>query len=312
MLAIIRPIGIAALGALLLIGNPAVAAQPSAPAAPPPVIATIKAHPALWIVRSPAGTAYLFGSIHLLPPNIDWRSQPVTQALGASDVFVFEAPLGDTGKERTLAFVRANGMLPAETSLPSLLDNTARHDYRTAVDLSHVPPEQLVHMRPWLASLIMETRLVESMHYSLESGVDRQVWTYATSQNKPVETLETVEEQLNLLMPKDQKLEVAEFDASLKELGTDANGIGALVDAWSEGRMNEVARLMNAGLKNSPGAMKLLIDDRNARWVTRISAMLAQHHTYFITVGAGHIAGPRGLPALLAARGYHVQQLAPR
>jgi hypothetical protein len=76
--------------------------------------------------------------------------------------------------------------------------------------------------------------------------------------------------------------------------------------------MNEVARLMNAGLKTTPGAMKLLIDDRNARWVTRLSAMLAQHRTYFVTVGAGHIAGPRGLPALLAARGYRVEQIAPR
>ncbi len=74
------------------------------------------------------GNAYLFGSIHLLPPNIDWRSQPVQQALAASDVFVFEAPLGDSGKEQTQSFVRANGMLPPDTSPPSLLDDKARGD----------------------------------------------------------------------------------------------------------------------------------------------------------------------------------------
>jgi hypothetical protein len=158
----------------------------------------------------------------------------------------------------------------------------------------------------------MEGHLAEAMHYSPESGVDRQIWTYAKAQNKPVEALETIDEQLRLLMPKNPKLEVEEFDASMKELNTDANEVGALVDAWKDGRMNVVARLMNDGLKNTPGAMKLLIDDRNARWVTRISAMLAQHRTYFITVGAGHIAGARGLPALLAARGYRVEQLAPR
>jgi hypothetical protein len=253
----------------------------------------------------------LFGSIHLLPPNIDWHSQPVERALGASDVFVFEAPLGDSGKEQTLAFVRANGMLPAETALPSLLDETAREDYRGAIQATHIPPEQLVHLRPWLAALVMQTHLVTAMHYSPDSGVDRQVWAYAAAQKKPVETLETIEEQLNLFMPKDRKLEVQEFDAALKDLGTDKNDIGALVDAWTDGRMSEVARLMNSGLKSTPGAMKLLIDDRNARWVTRISAMLAQPRTYFITVGAGHIAGPRGLPALLAARGYRVERIAP-
>ena len=309
MQSVFRSMCLAICGTVLLLAGSAPAAETGAA---PPVYASIKANPALWIVHSSAGTAYLFGSIHLLPPNIDWRSRPVQQALASSDIFVFEAPLGDAGKEQTENFVRANGLLPPETALPSLLGETARNDYRSALRLTHVPPEELVHLRPWLAALVMETHLVEAEHYSPDSGVDRQVWAYAKSQNKPVQTLETIDEQLRLFMPKDKKLEVEEFDASLKEIGTDVNQVGGLVDAWTEGRMNEVARLMNAGLKSTPGAMKLLIDDRNARWVTRISAMLAQHQTYFITVGAGHIAGPRGLPALLAARGYRVEQIAPR
>jgi len=309
MLSAVRSICLTILGGMFLLGSPAFSQKPQAAA---PVLATIKANPALWLVHSSAGSAYLFGSIHLLPPNIDWHSQPVQQAIEASDVFVFEAPLGDSGTKQSTAFVQAYGMLPAETALPSLLDETARRDYRAAIALAHISPDRLVHLRPWLAALVMEVQLAETMHYSPDSGVDRQVWNYVTAQKKPVETLETVDEQLKLLMPKNDKLELDEFDASMKELNTEANGIGALVDAWKDGRMGEVARLMNAGLKSTPGAMKLLIDDRNARWVTRISAMLAQHHTYFITVGAGHIAGPRGLPALLAAKGYRVEQIAPR
>src|SRR5207253_2543454 len=56
------------------------ATAPAAAAEAPPVIATIKAHPALWTVRSAKGTAYLFGSVHLLPPNIDWHSPDVDAA----------------------------------------------------------------------------------------------------------------------------------------------------------------------------------------------------------------------------------------
>jgi hypothetical protein len=308
MLSGLRSICVTASVALLVLAPPAWSTQPAAP----PVIAKIQAHPALWAVRSNSATAYLFGSIHLLPPNIEWRSAPVAQAISASDVFVFEAPLGDSGKQQTVAFVQANGMLPADTALPSLLDETSRKDFRRALELSHTPPESVVHLRPWLAAVVMETRIIESMHYSPDSGVDKQVWNYATAQNKQIETLETVDEQLNFLKPKDKALEVEEFDASLKEVGTDANEVGTLVDAWADGRMREVSRLMNAGLASTPGAMKLLIDDRNARWVMRISSMLAQHRTYFITVGAGHLAGPRGLPALLAARGYKVEQIAPK
>jgi uncharacterized protein YbaP (TraB family) len=273
----------------------------------PPVIATIKAHPALWTVHSAKATAYLFGSVHLLPPNIDWRSPAVDAALKASDVFVFEAPLGAEGQSQTAAFVRANGMLPPNEALPSLLDARARKDYRQAVAAARADPATLVHLRPWLAAIVIETSALQASHYSRSGGVDLQLWDYANAQHKKIETFETIEEQLALLMPKDQKLEKEEFEAELKEVKTSSGEIGALVDAWCDGRIAEVARLMNKGLSTTPGAMKLLIDDRNARWAKRLDAMLAEPHTYFVTVGAGHLGGPRGLPALLKAHGYKVE-----
>lgn len=285
---------------------------------PAPVLAKIKAHPALWVVHSSAATAYLFGSIHLLPANIDWHSRAVDAAMAASDVFFFEAPLGQSGVAQTADFVRANGMLPPDESLPQLLDANARKEYRdailqahTALADAHVSPDSLAHMRPWLASIVIETALMQAAHYSPDSGVDRQVFALATAEHKPIETFETVDEQLALLMSKDRKLEVEEFDASMKELKTDMGEVGPLVDAWCDGRVNDVARLLNSALSSTPGAMKLLIYDRNTRWAARMVELLAEHHTYFITVGAGHLAGPRGLPALLAARGYKVELSAP-
>jgi len=282
------------------------AAMPAAADEARPVIATIKAHPALWTVRSAKATAYLFGSVHLLPPNIDWHSPAVDAALKASDVFVFEAPMGAEVKTRTEAFVRANGMLPPNEALPSLLDARARKDYREAVAAAHADPAALLHLRPWLAAVVMETSALQASHYSRAGGVDLQLWDYANAEHKKIETFETIEEQLALLMPKDQKLETEEFEAQLKEVKTSSGQIGALVDAWCEGRIDEVARLMNKGLSTTPGAMKLLIDDRNARWANRLDGMLAEPHTYFVTVGAGHLGGPYGLPALLKERGYKV------
>ncbi|HEX3431533.1 MAG TPA: TraB/GumN family protein [Rhizomicrobium sp.] len=282
----------------------------TAAAEAPPVIATIKAHPALWTVHSSNATAYLFGSVHLLPPNIDWHSAAIDAALKSSDVFVFEAPMGAEGQAQTEAFVRANGMLPANEALPSLLDPRARKDYRTALAAAHADPAAVVHMRPWLAAIVMQTSALQASHYSRSGGVDLQLWDYANTQHKKIEIFETIDEQLALLMPKDQKLEKEEFEAELKELKTSSGEIGALVDAWCDGRISEVARLMNEGLSTTPGAMKLLIDDRNARWAKRLDIMLAEPHTYFITVGAGHLAGPHGLPALLKARNYKVEMAA--
>ncbi len=281
---------------------------PFAAAADAPVrMADIAAHPALWTVRSNAATAYLFGSIHLLPANVNWHTKAIDTALDAADIFVFEAPMDDAGKAAVAEFVRQHGSLPSGTTLSSLLGKDALKDYRHAIAIAHVAPEMLEHERPWLASILIDVAYLQQLHYGVEGGVDRQVFALAKQRKKLVRDFETPEQQLALFMPKDEKLEIAEFDADLKQFQSEQATIGAMVDAWGAGDVKSVGRLMNKDLESVPGAKKLLIDDRNAAWVKTIDAMLRQRATYFITVGAGHLVGPKGVPALLRAQGYRVE-----
>ncbi len=52
---------------------------------------------------------------------------------------------------------------------------------------------------------------------------------------------------------------------------------------------------------------KGILDNRNRRWVGELKTMLADSHVYFVTVGAAHLAGPGGVPALMRAAGYRVE-----
>ncbi|MGD0143766.1 MAG: TraB/GumN family protein [Rhizomicrobium sp.] len=273
----------------------------------PVVEAKIQANPALWTVHSANATAYLLGAIHILPANVIWHTPAIDAAIDASDTFVFEAPIDSTGQSAIAAFIRAHGLLPADVTLPSLLDDRGRRDYRDALALTKLPPDRLDQMRPWLAAIVLETTCMEQLHYSPTSGVDRQIVALATARNKSLAYFETDEQQLALLMPTDQKLEVQEFDAGLRQFRSDSASLGPLVDAWSQGNARLVGRLMNKELDTQPGAKKALIDDRNDAWVVQLDKMLREHHTYFITVGTGHLVGPHGVPALLRARGYAVE-----
>ena len=38
------------------------------------------ARPSLWHVRGPQSDVYLLGSVHILPPGVQWRSQEIEQA----------------------------------------------------------------------------------------------------------------------------------------------------------------------------------------------------------------------------------------
>lgn len=278
-----------------------------APASAQVQMATIPAHPVLWTVKSKTATVYIFGSIHLLPPNLDWRTSAIGRAMESAATFYFEAPLDAAGRAQIADFVQKNGTLPDGTTLRSLLDKRVLKDYVRACTKAHVPPEILDRERPWLAAIALEVAYLQQMHYVVADGVDQQVYAFAKAHSRSVHAFETPQEQLSLFMPKDPKLELAEFAVEVRELQTQDETIGAMVDAWSEGNAKMVGELVNKDMENEPGAKKLLIDDRNRNWIKAFDQMLAGTGVTFVTVGTGHLVGSHGVPALLRARGYSVE-----
>src|SRR6185503_8925826 len=114
------------------------AAAPTTPPSPPvhsPAASTTaaQAHPALWTVHGSNATIYLLGSIHVLPPKLQWRTPQINAALNAADTFVFEIPMDASQKADIQEFVKENGYLPKGTALPSLLPSEGRKDYTAAL-----------------------------------------------------------------------------------------------------------------------------------------------------------------------------------
>jgi len=128
----------------------------------------------------------------------------------------------------------------------------------------------------------------------------------AEKKQKQTRYLETIAEQFALLAPDDPVLEMEEFESSLKDLRDVGAELQPMVKAWASGDQAKLDKLINGDLDEFPDARKLLLDDRNRRWVPKIEAMLKEKHVFFVTVGAGHLTGPLGLPALLRKDGYQV------
>ena len=290
----------AALLAAFAFARPAVADDASV------VYAKMPAHPALWTVHGSKGTVYLFGSVHVLPPQVDWHRKEIDDAIARSDVLVFEVALDADAQRRMQDYIKAHGLLPAGQHLHDMISSDARKELDAEVAKLPLTPEAVDRMRPWLAALTIDVADITKDHYSAASGVDVQLQAHANG--KPIVGLETVEQQLALLAPGDPKTELEAFEADLKSSAESENDeIGPLIDAWMHGRVDRIASLTQKELADYPDAKKLLFDDRNKAWVEKIAAYLDQPKIYFITVGAGHLAGPRGVPALLRARGFHVK-----
>jgi uncharacterized protein len=271
-----------------------------------PAEAGAPAHPALWVVHGERGTAYLFGSIHILPPNVDWRVPPIDEAIHAASVFVFEIPNDATTQARIGKLVSEQGQLPPGASLPAMLSPQARADYEADLALTHVGPSELDGKRPWLADLFLVVRRMAEENASPGLGVDATLMREAASNHKELRYLETIDTQIALIVPSDQNLELEEFEADLKEFRNAKEEFGGLLAAWTKGDVAAIDTLINGEFSNHPEARKALLDDRNRAWVRRLKEWLKEDRVFFVTVGAGHLAGRNNLAKLLREDGLKV------
>jgi uncharacterized protein YbaP (TraB family) len=272
-----------------------------------PAIAALRPSPALWHLKGEQGEVYLLGSVHVLPPNLDWRTPAIDHAISRSDVLVFEVPQDQASIAELDALIQAKGFLPEGQSLRAQLHPAARPAYDAAVKASGLAPALVDRQRPWLAGLQLMFAQIAKLKFSVGSGVDAVLMADADKNHKEMRYLETIAEQFALLAPDDRTLEMQEFESGLKDLRDVAAGIEPMVKAWSAGDQAALDRLINGDLDEFPEARKTLLDDRNRRWAPKIEAMLKEKHVFFVTVGAGHLTGPVGLPALLRKNGYRVE-----
>jgi uncharacterized protein YbaP (TraB family) len=294
---------LAALFAIVLAWSASAQVEPTPPAT---ILAPMEAHPALWTVHGKKGTAYLFGSIHVLPPQVDWRTKEIDAAIAKADAFVFELPVDTNLQSYTQDYLLTRGTLPPGQHLRDMLSPKARAIFDKEIAGLPMSPAEFDRMRPWHADVTIDVLEMEKQHYSPEAGIEARLKKEAAARAKPVIGLETIQQQLALLAPDDPKVELENFESDLEHASKDNDEIGPLLDAWMQGDVRTLAHLTAADMKDYPKLRKVLVEDRNQAWVTKIIALLDENKTYFIAVGAAHLVGPRGVPELLRKKGLKV------
>jgi uncharacterized protein YbaP (TraB family) len=83
-----------------------------------------------------------------------------------------------------------------------------------------------------------------------------------------------------------------------------------MIDAWQSGDTGSLAAQFEEQVTERDRAMyERLLTDRNARWMTELEKLLADNDQSLVIVGAGHLVGAEGVPALLKAEGYTVERI---
>ena len=135
---------------LAAFGAIAATACATAPAAEPKA-----ARPAMWKVADADTTIYLFGTIHLLPPNMQWRSATFDKAAAGSDTLVIETDIDESNPTATIGELFKLAISPGLPPLAERVKPEKRAALATAIAKSGIPVAALDKMETWAAALAL-------------------------------------------------------------------------------------------------------------------------------------------------------------
>jgi uncharacterized protein YbaP (TraB family) len=264
------------------------------------------AEPALWVAKGPGAKVYLFGTIHVLPAGDAWMSKAVKAALAESQELWTEADISNL--RDAVAALRHYGF-DAAVDTATLLPDAYRDKYRRQMEEVGVPRVLAAHARPWLAEMLLSEAAMEKAG-PMSLGAEPTLLAYAHEHHMGTATFETLDNQIALMadMPPDVQL------FSLEQQIDAFDKAGALfqqmVAAWHAGDQAALERLINQEIRSrSELVWTELILRRNEHFERQIEDMLQGTATVFVAVGAGHLCGSDGVPALLKERGVEVTRI---
>ena len=265
------------------------------------------ADPAMWVVKDADSTVYLLGTIHLLKPGVNWRSEKLEAALKASDEFWMEVDIEeDPAIAQTYAL---NFGMDARHPLPDTLGEKNYAKLLSVAERFQIPTTHLPEMRPWLATMVLSRAQIMSVGYDPELGVDRTLEREAMAAGKPVKGFETAAQQLGFLSGLPDKIAAEMLIQTLDELEEGVAAVDTLSAAWLAGNVKQLQKEGPDKMRQSaPALYDAMLVQRNANWMKQIDAMLKGSGTQFIAVGAAHLVGSDGLPEQLRQRGYKVER----
>ncbi len=261
--------------------------------------------PAIWTVKDADSRIMLFGSVHVLPPDLAWRTKALDEALAQADDLWFETDVGGAGVTESGLLARRHGTRPGGAGLIATLSPAGRTRLERVTTRLGLAPAALDGLRPWLAEMTLSVAALAAQGAGVEAGVERSLLDAAPKAER--KTLESAAEQIAFFAEAPEADQLASLEDTLRQLDEDPAFYDRLIRAWIAGDLKTIEVLGLEPLKTvSPVLYQRLIVERNRRWVEAIRRRLAGSGETVIVVGAGHLVGPDGVPALLRAQGIEV------
>lgn len=286
--------------------------------AAPAAVAAAAAEPPMWVARDADSTIYLFGTVHLLDPAIQWRTPRMLEALDEAKQLWVEVAI-PPGGEMELAMTMLQRAMSPEQPLSSRLNEAEREQLKKL--LARSPDAAALGAaiemtKPWFATLMLGVAPLMAAGYEAEAGADAILTKLAREQGDEVRGLETATQQIDWISSGTDEEQLAALKKLLAmpeaEIDAMTSAMDDAVRAWMRGDTKPLTEYMDDWRKGADGpatagmSYKQLIVNRNENWAGQLEDLMKGSGVAFVAVGSGHLVGPDSLQARLKVRGINV------
>lgn len=265
------------------------------------------ARPAMWEARGPAGRAILVGSIHALPPKVDWQGGRVQSAVALADELWLELAPAESAKAPAL--LDRMGRDEVVESLASRFGEARGDRIADLASTAGLDGIEADRMESWALALLIDAVSQNDAGFSGERGVETALTRAFTSAHKPVRGLETAARQLTILddlpPPTQHRLVIQ----ALQDRAGGPRRLIAMTRAWATGDEHTLAAITQEAMAAEPALRQPLLLSRNRAWAAALDGRLQKPGTVLVAVGVGHLVGEGSTIEELRSRGITVRRM---
>jgi uncharacterized protein len=269
-------------------------------------IAQVKNTGYLWSLDKAGHTSYLHGTIHLAQQQWATPSAQTIRALATSDLLALEINLMDPAivKETQESLKKLGTGQAISPALIERIGLLAQKLCATEIKISD----------QGVAYQLIQLMFADARYAGLEAlfGRDVVMGVFAQTLKKPIESLESVQTQMQALDGELNDEQVSQYLDRLEQ-GKLRGPLEKITQAWAA---NDLETLENyeqwCECKDDAVAgqsMAKINDDRNPGLAQAIDALHIQGKKVFVAVGSLHMTGAQALPLLLQNMGYIVRRV---
>ena len=262
----------------------------------------------LWEIsgNGMAKPSYLFGTMHILCEADAVISENLKKIIQSSDFICFELDMDNM--DEMMGFMKYVRMSDNQ-QLKDLLTEAefARVEKYFSENKLMLPFSMLTHLKPYFVSSLISERLMDCPK---KKSMEELIMTEGRKYNKEIKGIETVAYQAGLFDSIPYKKQAKDLLAYIDSIDTYKKTTLKLAEVYKK---QDLAQMDSLIVKSDPGMeefMDILLYNRNVNWSHDIFNISQDgRQTVLFAVGAGHLAGDKGVLALLRKKGYKLKPL---